>query len=723
LRFLALDRSDPKKFQILQVIAVFLNWTDEQEQQAGLARSELLNVKQEVSPHATPSIAKLLEQEALLRGEEFPCDAVAIYDFERQNKNELSLVEGQEVWISYRHGQGWLVAENPKTQQRGLVPESYVRLLRDSKGGSGMKNTVSPALRRSSSFRTLNFDLPRPSSPEAGTNILKISDPSTESARENGKSQELFWDIAHAKGQVYCPSSSALSKPDLPSMPDDRSTLPSLREDPIMAPLNAGKAQERLLSSDDLSRTPSQSEPGTMQVQKSNDTDISRASSNRTNASLTTATTCSSNMSRQNSFSSDHLFNSIEMVRDNSAASLSEDFDSGILTLDGYPFEFPKLQNTAPSPKSSQGFTLPILKRFMSRNSGHPQLSSTAQNSQSSAQPGLRRYMSVKSASTSSTNNGRRASTEVQTKRPMIHTPSSSSSTVQSVRLSTCESQSSLVTGSGGEEMEKSQLNESSSSSPSSRGIQRLLAQNKLVPLKPKDVDGPAFMTREQSSRIEISKPTYQRPKHDRVFCTQCSDNPEGFRGPYELRRHQDRSHKPMVKKWIIVEPTDGQDHPKPVLPLSRCKACSAQKKKYGAYYNAAAHLRRAHFKPKSKAGNSKSKTLSDERVGGKGGGDWPPMNELKLWMKEVEEPYEPLSDVTSQDAVETDEESVTTDSWMQEKACSSQRQQQAIPLSDPEFSLDYFCPDVADGVEYDDRCYDLLVGKEVVVVDHRLDR
>ncbi|KAM7217748.1 hypothetical protein V8F06_006882 [Rhypophila decipiens] len=38
LQFLTLDRSDPKKFQILQVIAGLLNWTDEQREQAGLAR-------------------------------------------------------------------------------------------------------------------------------------------------------------------------------------------------------------------------------------------------------------------------------------------------------------------------------------------------------------------------------------------------------------------------------------------------------------------------------------------------------------------------------------------------------------------------------------------------------------------------------------------------------------------------------------------------------------
>ncbi|KAF2100632.1 hypothetical protein NA57DRAFT_65081 [Rhizodiscina lignyota] len=38
IHFLALDRSDPKKFQVLQLIAALLSWTDEQKEQAGLAR-------------------------------------------------------------------------------------------------------------------------------------------------------------------------------------------------------------------------------------------------------------------------------------------------------------------------------------------------------------------------------------------------------------------------------------------------------------------------------------------------------------------------------------------------------------------------------------------------------------------------------------------------------------------------------------------------------------
>jgi hypothetical protein len=57
--------------------------------------------------------------------------AVALYDFEQENDNELPLVEGQIILVLYRHGQGWLAAQNLKTQQSGLVPEEYVQLLQN----------------------------------------------------------------------------------------------------------------------------------------------------------------------------------------------------------------------------------------------------------------------------------------------------------------------------------------------------------------------------------------------------------------------------------------------------------------------------------------------------------------------------------------------------------------------------------------------------------------
>lgn len=67
--------------------------------------------------------------------EEMHGKAVALFDFTRENENELPLKEGQVILVSYRHGQGWLVAEDPKTRESGLVPEEYVRLLRDIEGG------------------------------------------------------------------------------------------------------------------------------------------------------------------------------------------------------------------------------------------------------------------------------------------------------------------------------------------------------------------------------------------------------------------------------------------------------------------------------------------------------------------------------------------------------------------------------------------------------------
>jgi hypothetical protein len=67
--------------------------------------------------------------------EEMHGKAVALFDFTREHENELPLKEGQVILVSYRHGQGWLVAEDPKTGESGLVPEEFVRLVRDIEGG------------------------------------------------------------------------------------------------------------------------------------------------------------------------------------------------------------------------------------------------------------------------------------------------------------------------------------------------------------------------------------------------------------------------------------------------------------------------------------------------------------------------------------------------------------------------------------------------------------
>ncbi|KAK3060777.1 hypothetical protein LTS18_007713 [Coniosporium uncinatum] len=67
--------------------------------------------------------------------EEMHGTAIALFDFEKENQNELPLKEGQIILVSYRHGDGWLVAEDPLTNESGLVPEEFVRLLREIEGG------------------------------------------------------------------------------------------------------------------------------------------------------------------------------------------------------------------------------------------------------------------------------------------------------------------------------------------------------------------------------------------------------------------------------------------------------------------------------------------------------------------------------------------------------------------------------------------------------------
>ena len=200
------------------------------------------------------------------------------------------------------------------------------------------------------------------------------------------------------------------------------------------------------------------------------------------------------------------------------------------------------------------------------------------------------------------------------------------------------------------EEMQRSASNNSSASAsgsskePSRRLSQQVSQASRLIAPKstpPSDISSPASSTNMfqvdskdgMRSVAAIPKAPYIRPVHPKLVCPHCSEHPEGFRGEHELRRHTDRVHTTVRKVWVTVDDSPDKSF------LKNCKACRAGKK-YGAYYNAAAHLRRAHFNPRKRGRGRKGTGVpGGEKRGGKGGGNDPPMEYLKSkWMKEVEE-------------------------------------------------------------------------------------
>jgi hypothetical protein len=126
-----------------------------------------------------------------------------------------------------------------------------------------------------------------------------------------------------------------------------------------------------------------------------------------------------------------------------------------------------------------------------------------------------------------------------------------------------------------------------------------------------------------------IPKASIQRPPRQKTYCHLCKDQPDGFHGEHELRRHIERVHASVRRVWVCVDISPDKSF------LANCKACR-NGKRYGANYNAAAHLRRTHFNPCQRGRGGRGKDT--EKRGGKGGGNTPSMDILKHWMRSTEE-------------------------------------------------------------------------------------
>ncbi|KAF3904575.1 hypothetical protein ABW21_db0202954 [Orbilia brochopaga] len=112
-----------------------------------------------------------------------------------------------------------------------------------------------------------------------------------------------------------------------------------------------------------------------------------------------------------------------------------------------------------------------------------------------------------------------------------------------------------------------------------------------------------------------------KRKRQKKQWCPHCNDHKEGFRGPHELARHMNIQHTTKKTVYIVYDDSLEQNM------FKDCKHCT-RRKIYGQDYNAACHLRRAHFNKRLKTDTPAQREFKQLHP------DHPPMEELRPWLR-----------------------------------------------------------------------------------------